>query len=230
MFGKLSGKLIGKIKDADFGEAASVLATTESVTIVRADSANASVLEYVSRLSATMDDYPDSAEKTKERIASVTGGVGVVKVPASTQSSGFYYQEVVDDAWRATRAAIHGGVLAGGGAALYRASGFLRATFPENVDNNVNIAIDGICAGLKSVMEMVCDNAGFEPAWYGDAYPEKGCTVDVSGAGEGADGDAVELGVLDSAPAVMAAVELALDELALWVNSKYLLVRKSDDQ
>jgi chaperonin GroEL len=230
MFGKLSGKLIGKIKDADFGEAASVLATTESVTIVRADSANESVLEYVSRLSATMDDYPDSAEKTKERIASVTGGVGVVKVPASTQSSGFYYQEVVDDAWRATRAAIHGGVLAGGGAALYRASGFLRWTAPENVDNNVNIAIEGICAGLKSVMETVCDNAGFEPAWYGDAYPDKGCTVDVSGAGEGADGDAVELGVLDSAPAVMAAVELALDELALWVNSKYLLVRKSDDQ
>lgn len=222
LFGKLNGKMISKIKDSDFGEAASVVATTESVTIVSSDDQKASVRDYVNRLEASISEHPELEEKTRERIAAVTGGVGLIRVPASTQSSGFYYQEVVDDAWRATRAAINGGVLPGGGAAL---SGVAEKLFSIHATawSEEALVYDAIAHAFYGVLKTVCDNAGFEVDWgniefgYGKTYDIVSGEMNVS---------ALECGVIDSAPAIMAAVELALAELALWVNSEYLLVQK----
>lgn len=223
MMGKTWGNAVSKIKSADFGVAKHVIATTESVTIERAEEV-VGLDAYVNALRAAIDEKPDRLEAVNARIAAVMGSVGVIKVPASTQSTGHYYQEVVDDTWRATQAAIKHGVLPGGGWTLYSA-----AEFPyQDLTEEQIVAAQIVGEGLKSVALQVYGNAGWDEQVVDarlDMYAQSILTFP-----DGKIVDCFECGVIDSAAAVMAAVELALDELALWVGTEYLLVRKSDEQ
>ena len=223
MMGKTWGNQVSKIKSSDFGVAKHVIATTESVTIMRSEEVEG-LDKYVNALRAAAEEKPERLEAVNARIAAVMGSVGVIKVPASTQSTGHYYQEVVDDTWRATQAAIKHGVLPGGGWTLYSA-----AEFPyDNLTEEEFIALQVVGEGLKSVAMQVYGNAGWDDR-VEDAWRHM-TNSSVLTMPDGLIMGCFECGVIDSAAAVMAAVELSLDELALWVGTEYLLVRKNDGQ
>ena len=59
-------------------------------------------------------------EKLQERLAKLSGGVGVIRVGAATEVEMKEKKDRVDDAKEATKAAVEEGIVPGGGTALMR--------------------------------------------------------------------------------------------------------------
>src|SRR5690606_40006215 len=66
-------------------------------------------------------------EKLEERLAKLSGGVAKINVGGATESEMKEKKARVEDALHATRAAVQEGILPGGGVALLRASGQVKA-------------------------------------------------------------------------------------------------------
>ena len=76
------------------------------------------------------------AEKIKDRIAKLSGGVAVIKVGAATESEIKYLKLKIEDAVNATKAAIEEGVIAGGGSTFAHIAKNLRDKKKEMEWNN----------------------------------------------------------------------------------------------
>ena len=63
--------------------------------------------------------------KLEERIAKLTGGVAILRVGAATETEMKYLKLKIEDAVKATKAAIAEGIVPGGGSALVRVSASL---------------------------------------------------------------------------------------------------------
>ncbi len=70
------------------------------------------------QIEESTSDY--DREKLQERLAKLSGGVGVIRVGAATEVEMKEKKDRVDDAKEATKAAVEEGIVPGGGAALIR--------------------------------------------------------------------------------------------------------------
>jgi len=107
-------------------------------------------------ISTTTSDY--DREKLSERLAKLVGGVAVIKVGGMTEVEVKEKKDRVDDALAATRAAVAGGIVAGGGVALVRASAALANVTGANTDQNVGIDI--VRRTIVAPCAQIAENAG----------------------------------------------------------------------
>ena len=112
--------------------------------------------EIRNAISTTTSDY--DREKLSERLAKLVGGVAVIKVGGMTEVEVKEKKDRVDDALAATRAAVEGGIVAGGGVALVRAIGALDKVKGANTDQNVGIDI--VRRALSQPCAQIAENAG----------------------------------------------------------------------
>jgi chaperonin GroEL len=133
-------------------------------------------------------------EKLQERVAKLSGGVGVIRAGAATEVEMKEKRDRIDDALHATRAAVEEGVVAGGGVALLRARRALNTLQGANADQDAGIKI--VYRACEEPLRAIAFNAGAEPS----------VVVNAVDAGEGNFGynaatdqylDLVEAGVID---------------------------------
>jgi chaperonin GroEL len=133
-------------------------------------------------------------EKLQERVAKLSGGVGVIRAGAATEVEMKEKRDRIDDALHATRAAVEEGVVAGGGVALLRARRALKNLQGANADQDAGIKI--VYRACEEPLRAIAFNAGAEPS----------VVVNAVDAGEGNFGynaatdqylDLVEAGVID---------------------------------
>ena len=79
-------------------------------------------------------------EKLKERLASLTGGIAVVKVGGTSEIEVGEVKDRFEDALNATRAAIEEGIVTGGGTALLYASHKLKVP-TKSYDEQIGVDI-----------------------------------------------------------------------------------------
>ena len=91
------------------------------------------------QIEETTSDY--DREKLQERLAKLSGGVGVIRVGGGTEVEVKERKDRVDDALNATRAAVEEGIVPGGGTALLLAARSLKNLKPKNDDQRVGIDI-----------------------------------------------------------------------------------------
>ncbi|MCX6760218.1 MAG: chaperonin GroEL [Candidatus Nealsonbacteria bacterium] len=105
------------------GSARKVLSTKENTTIVEGKGKKENIDARISQIKAEMlkADSDFDKEKLQERLAKLSGGVGVIKVGAATEVEQKAKQHKTEDALHATRAAVEEGIVPGGGVALIRA-------------------------------------------------------------------------------------------------------------
>ena len=107
----------------DRGTADKVTVSKDNTTIVNGAGAKENIKERCeqikAQIAATKSDY--DKEKLQERLAKLSGGVAVLYVGAASEVEMKEKKDRVDDALRATRAAIEEGIVAGGGVAYIRA-------------------------------------------------------------------------------------------------------------
>ena len=107
-------------------------------------------------LETTTSEY--EREKLSERLAKLVGGVAVIKVGGMTEVEVKEKKDRVDDALAATRAAVAGGIVAGGGVALVRTADALKKVSGDNTDQNVGIDI--VRRAILAPCAQIAENAG----------------------------------------------------------------------
>ncbi len=109
------------------GRAGRVISTKEKTVIVDGKGKKAKVTERAEQLRKQLSasDSKYDKEKLEERIAKLTGGVAILKVGAATETEMKYLKLKIEDAVKATKAAIAEGIVPGGGSALVRVAHIL---------------------------------------------------------------------------------------------------------
>jgi chaperonin GroEL len=101
-------------------------------------------------------------EKLQERLARLSGGVGIIRVGAATEVELKEKKHRVEDALSATRAAVEEGIVPGGGVALINAISALDAVKMEYEDEQVGVNI--LRKALEMPLRQIVNNAGLDGA------------------------------------------------------------------
>lgn len=160
------GLKLDKTELEQLGKARKVIASKEFTTIVggagQEQDIKARVAQIESAISASTSDF--DKEKLQERKARLSGGVGVIKVGAFTETEMKAKKFKIEDALNATKAAVEEGIVAGGGAALARVAPMLEAEVSSGkyFAENEKIGAMIVRRALEAPMRQIAENTGIE--------------------------------------------------------------------
>ncbi len=211
------------------GTAEKVTITKDNTTIVNGSGDKENIKERCeqikAQIAATKSDY--DREKLQERLAKLSGGVAVLYVGAASEVEMKEKKDRVDDALRATRAAIEEGIVPGGGVAYIRALESLEGLEGDNADETTGIHI--IKRAIEEPLRQICANAGKEGAVVVQKVREgKG------DFGYNARTDVYEnlhaAGVVDPAKVTRVALENAASIAGMFLTTECVIVEKKEDK
>lgn len=96
--------------------------------------------------------------KINERIANLSGGIATISVGATSELEMKELKDRYDDAISAVKSAIDGGVIAGGGVALFKISKLIEGMRGENDQQTIGIKI--LNNAMKAPLLQILTNAG----------------------------------------------------------------------
>ena len=146
------------------GHAHRIIATKENTTIVGGKGKKQDIDKRVGQLKVQIEKATSDFDKEKfqERLGKLLGGVAVIRVGATTETELKEKKFRIEDAVNATRAALEGGIVAGGGVALFEASKELNSKaikgVPEVGDEAKGVSV--IKAILEKPLRAIAENAG----------------------------------------------------------------------
>jgi chaperonin GroEL len=116
------------------GRAGRVISTKDKTIIVDGKGKKAKVVERIEHLRKQLanTDSKYDKEKIEERIAKLSGGVAILRVGAATETEMKYLKLKIEDAVKATKAAIAEGIVPGGGSALVKVASQLEAEIAKS--------------------------------------------------------------------------------------------------
>ena len=211
------------------GTADKVTVSKDYTTIVNGAGAKENIKERCDQIKAqivaTKSDY--DREKLQERLAKLSGGVAVLYVGAASEVEMKEKKDRVDDALRATRAAIEEGIIPGGGVAYIRAIDSLEGLTGDNADETTGIGI--IKRAIEEPLREIVANAGKEGAVVVQKVREgKG------DFGYNARTDVYEnlhaAGVVDPAKVARVALENAASIAGMFLTTECVIVEKKEDK
>ncbi len=164
-FSEKTGDDLSLISFNDLGHCAKVIVSRDSTVIVKDEQESSEeVLERVSQLQDAHKNAKRKEDKEfiNQRIASLSGGIGVVYVGGNTDLEQKELYDRVDDAVCAVRSALEEGILPGGGLTLFN----MHKTYEmkQNAEKNSakKIAYAILANALKAPLYQILDNAGLD--------------------------------------------------------------------
>ncbi len=221
-FSEKTGDDLSIINYGDLGHAAKVIVSKDKTVIIRSDakSDEGIVEERVKQLwdshkQATSKDHKDFL---LERIASLTGGIGVIFVGGQTDLEQKELYDRVDDAVCAVRSALEEGILPGAGKALLEESAEL-AELKGNAEYMAALAI--VRNALMAPFQQILANAGLKPSdVYKDGTPEgHGYNLKT-----GKMGDLIEMGVIDPLKVTRSALQNSVSVAVTILSTNAIII------
>ena len=211
------------------GTAEKVTISKDNTTIVNGAGDKENIKERCeqirSQIASTKSDY--DKEKLQERLAKLSGGVAVLYVGAASEVEMKEKKDRVDDALRATRAAIEEGIVPGGGVAYIRAIDALAGMEGDNADETTGIGI--IRRAIEEPLRQICANAGVEGAVVVQKVREGKADF-----GYNARTDVYEnlhaAGVVDPAKVTRVALENAASIAGMFLTTECVIVEKKEEK
>ena len=211
------------------GTADKVTVSKDNTTIVNGAGDKENIKERCEQIKAqivaTKSDY--DKEKLQERLAKLSGGVAVLYVGAASEVEMKEKKDRVDDALRATRAAIEEGIVPGGGVAYISALDALEVFKGDNVDETTGIDI--IKRAIEEPLRQIVANAGKEGAVVVQKVREGKADF-----GYNARTDVYEnlhaAGVVDPAKVTRVALENAASIAGMFLTTECVIVEKKEDK
>jgi len=161
-------------------------------------------IESIKKTIDRWDKNPFIQKKHRQRLAMLSGSVGIVKVGANSKVEMKEKKDRVEDAIYATKAALKEGIVPGGGIALLNASQKISA---EAVGEE--ILLKAITAPFHTILE----NAGLEQV---APRSEKGLGVDVV-TGESV--DMIKSGIIDPVLVTKSALKNAVSVVSTIISA-----------
>ena len=211
-FSEKTGDDLSIMNYGHLGHAAKVIVGRDKTVIIRsaAKSDEALVEERVAQL---WDAHKIATKKGDkdfllERIASLTGGIGVIFVGGQTDLEQKELYDRVDDAVCAVRSALEEGILPGAGKALLDESAELYASFDfKSSSKESEAALKIVVNALMAPFQQILANAGLKPS---DVYADGTPVGHGYNLKTGKMGDLVEMGVIDPLKVTRSALQNAV--------------------
>ena len=121
---------------------------------------NSRITSIKAQIEETTSDY--DREKLQERLAKLAGGVAVISVGAPTEVELKEKKHRVEDALSATRAAVEGGIVPGGGMALINAAKDLDKISTDDLTDDEKAGFRIVKRALEEPIRQIADNAGLD--------------------------------------------------------------------
>ncbi|MGZ2223178.1 chaperonin GroEL [Glutamicibacter nicotianae] len=213
------------------GTARRVTVTKDSTTIVDGAGTDEDVAERVAQLKAELNrtDSEWDREKLSERLAKLSGGIGVIKVGASTEVELKERKHRIEDAVSSTRAALEEGIVAGGGTALVDALASL------DTDARIAATEGDVAAGVAIVRRAlvqplfwIATNAGFDGSVVASKVAESGANEGFN-AKTGVYENLLHAGVIDPVKVTRSALRNAASIAALVLTTETLVAEKAEE-
>ena len=147
------------------GRAKSVKVTKDSTTIVDGEGKSEDIQERITSIKAQAEKATSEYDKKKylDRIAKMSGGVGVIRIGAATETEMKESKYRVEDALNATKAAVEEGIIAGGGSAYIHAQKAVLAEAAKLEGDEKTGALI-VARALEAPLRSIVENAGLEGA------------------------------------------------------------------
>lgn len=147
------------------GRAKKISITKEETTLVEGAGKKEDIQKRIAMLKRQIEesDSDYDREKLQERLAKLSGGIGVIRVGAATEVEMKEKKDRVDDAQHATAAAVEEGILPGGGVAFVRCIPAVNK-LAEGLDGDERTGARIIAKALTAPLRQIAENAGLEGA------------------------------------------------------------------
>ena len=211
------------------GRAKQVKVNKENTIIVDGCGDKEAIKARVSEIRNAIDNTTSEFDKEKlqERLAKLSGGVGVIKVGAATEVEMKEKKLRIEDALAATKAAVEEGIVAGGGTALVNAMPAVKALV-EALEGDEKTGVQIVAKALEEPIRQIAANAGIDGSvvlekvktsgknGYGfDAYKEVYC-------------DMIASGIVDPAKVTRSALENAASVSGMVLTTESLVADKPE--
>ena len=144
------------------GSARRVVVMKDDSTIVEGRGSAQGVRDRAEQLRVQIDETNSDydREKLQERMASLVGGVAVVKVGGVTEPEVNERKSRTEDALAATRAAVEEGIVPGGGVAMIRTEHVLD-DLEASLDGEEALGVRLVKQALSAPLVLIANNAGY---------------------------------------------------------------------
>ena len=154
------------LKDTEIsmlGSAKKVKVDKDNTTIVEGKGDKKTLEERVNLIRQQIEAEESSyeIEKLQERVAKLAGGVAVINVGAATETEMQEKKYRIEDALSATRAAVGGGIVAGGGVVLIGAIEKV-SQLKESLEGDEKTGAAIIEKALEAPLRQIVENAGMD--------------------------------------------------------------------
>jgi len=207
-FSEKTGDDLSLINYADLGRAKKTIVSSDKTIIIKNDTQdNQSIIdERVAQLWGSHAVTNKKIEKDflLERIASLTGGIGVIYVGGNTDLEQKELYDRVDDAVCAVRSALEEGILPGAGMSL---AYMVDNTLPDGSSKEYEVAQKMLNLSLLAPMNQIIENAGLcvNNLYHGREEFGEGVNIKT-----GEKGNLIKLGVIDPFKVTRSALQNAV--------------------
>ncbi len=212
------GKKLENTEIEMLGQARRVISTKENTTIVEGKGEKSDIDARISAIKTEMSTATSDFDKEKlqERLAKLSGGVGVIKIGAATEVEQKSRQHKLEDALHATKAAVEEGIVPGGGVALLRTLDALNNIIAEG-DEKTGINI--LKRAIEEPIRQISENAGADGAVVAQKVKESQGDFGFNAATMLYE-DLIKAGVVDPTKVVRTALENAVSAASMLLTTE----------
>jgi chaperonin GroEL len=155
------GLRLDSVEMSHLGSARRLVALKDDSTIIdgrgSADAVKDRAAQLKVQIEETNSDY--DREKLEERLASLVGGVAVIKIGGTTEPEVNERKSRAEDALSATKAAVEEGIVPGGGVAMIRAESAVEK-LESTLSGEEALGARLVRQALSAPLILICENAG----------------------------------------------------------------------
>lgn len=218
---------------AKFGYAKKLVSNASSTNVIGGKADIGKLNDHALALKNALLEEENSFEKEKleARLASISGGVSVIKIGARSDSELSYLKDKLEDTIANTKAAMEQGILPGGGTALINAGAIVPAKKYSKKHPDFQLGYACILSKLSVPFRCIAGNAGREdiPLIIKQILDSKGS------AGYNANADTIvpdmfKEGIVDSLKSIVCAFEHAVDSTISFLRTDSWFAEYEDEE
>lgn len=201
------------------GKARRVISTKENTTII--EGKGKEIEKRINQIKKEMQEATSDFDKEKlqERLAKLSGGVGVIKVGAATEVEQKAKQHKIEDALHATKAAVEEGIVPGGGVALLRT---LNALEKVEVEGDEKTGVNILKRAIEEPIRQISENAGIDGAVVAQKVKESAGEFGFN-AHKMIYEDLIKAGVVDPTKVVRTALENSVSAASMLLTTEVVV-------
>ncbi|MBQ7718664.1 MAG: chaperonin GroEL [Clostridia bacterium] len=212
------------------GTARQVKVQKENTIIVDGAGNSEEIKARVAQIKAQIEESTSDfdREKLQERLAKLSGGVGVIKVGAATETEMKEMKLRVEDALAATKAAVEEGIIPGGGTAYIDAMDKVE-TLIDTLEGDEKTGATIVYKALEAPVKQIAANAGVEGSVIADKVKQSAKGIGYN-AVTGELVNMMDIGVVDPTKVTRSALSNAASVAAMVLTTESIVADKPEKE